>query len=101
MCIGAGKVKAIGVSNYTLKHLEEMIGYATIKPQVLQVYSVSHTCSELLMIKNVCFQSECHPLLPQREVRAYCVQNGIFFQAYSSLGTGDVSKSNTLSLTHM
>ena len=32
-----GKIKAIGVSNYTVKHLEEMMTYATIKPHVLQV----------------------------------------------------------------
>ncbi len=33
----AGKVKAIGVSNYTVRHLEEMDQYASIQPHVLQV----------------------------------------------------------------
>lgn len=33
----AGKVKAIGVSNYTVTHLEELMQYATISPSVLQV----------------------------------------------------------------
>lgn len=65
-----GKTKAIGVSNYTIKHLEELMAYATVKPHVLQ--------------------SECHPLLNQRELRLFCERHGIFFQAYSSLGTGEL-----------
>lgn len=32
-----GKVRAIGVSNYTIRHLEEMMSYATLRPHVLQV----------------------------------------------------------------
>ena len=32
-----GKVKAIGVSNYTIHHLEELFTHAAIKPHVLQV----------------------------------------------------------------
>ena len=32
-----GKVKAIGVSNYTVTHLEELFTYSQIKPAVLQV----------------------------------------------------------------
>ena len=32
-----GKTKAIGVSNYTIKHLEELLASATVKPHVLQV----------------------------------------------------------------
>ena len=36
-CFLIGKVKAIGVSNYTTRHLEELLTYATIKPHVLQV----------------------------------------------------------------
>ena len=35
-------------------------------------------------------QSECHPLLSQWELRKFCESHGIVFQAYSSLGTGDV-----------
>ena len=35
--VSLGKVKAIGVSNYTVRHLEELLTYATIKPHVLQV----------------------------------------------------------------
>ena len=36
------------------------------------------------------FQSECHPWLVQKELRSYCKEQGIFFQAYSSFGTGEV-----------
>ena len=32
-----GKAKAIGVSNYTITHLEEMKKYATVLPTVNQV----------------------------------------------------------------
>lgn len=35
-------------------------------------------------------QSECHPALPQKEVRAFCKDHGIYFQAYTSLGRGQV-----------
>ncbi len=35
-----GKAKAIGVSNYTVKHLHEMLEYATVKPHVLQVQKI-------------------------------------------------------------
>src|SRR5699024_7343859 len=31
-----GIVKSIGVSNYTVRHLEEMLGYAQIKPVINQ-----------------------------------------------------------------
>lgn len=64
----SGKAKAIGVSNYTVKHLKEMKEYATVQPCAVQ--------------------SECHPLLVQKEVREYCKANNIFFQAYTSLGQG-------------
>ncbi len=32
-----GKCRAIGVSNYTIGHLEELFGYSTVVPQVNQV----------------------------------------------------------------
>lgn len=45
-----GKVKSIGVSNYTVKHLEELLTYATIKPHVLQVYNCIINYSIIIMI---------------------------------------------------
>ncbi|XP_038045188.1 glyoxal reductase-like isoform X2 [Patiria miniata] len=63
-----GKVKHIGVSNYTLKHLEEMASYASIQPAVLQV--------------------EYHPLLVQRDLLQWCKANNVLLQTYRSLGKG-------------
>ncbi len=44
-------------------------------------------------------QSECHPALPQQQVREYCKSKGIYFQAYSSLGCGQVSVQGRCGLT--
>ena len=53
----SGKAKAIGVSNYTITHLEEMKKYATVMPMVDQV--------------------EFHPFLYQKELLDYCKKNNI------------------------
>ncbi|CAM9884654.1 unnamed protein product [Lampetra fluviatilis] len=65
---GEGKLRAIGVSNYTVRHLEELLATCSIKPSVLQV--------------------EYHPHLVQKELLEYCQAHGIHMQAYSSLGMG-------------
>ncbi|GAB6030466.1 hypothetical protein CHUAL_007332 [Chamberlinius hualienensis] len=67
-----GAVRAIGVSNYTIKHLEELFSYCTVKPAVNQV--------------------ECHPHLTQKELLDYCKLHGIHLQAYSSLGTSTTTE---------
>lgn len=69
-------VKSIGVSNYTIKHLNELFDYAQIKPHLVQ--------------------SEYHPLCYQKELVDFCAKNEIVFQAYSSLGTSDKSSSINL-----
>ena len=61
----AGKAKSIGVSNYTIRHLEEMKDYAKIIPQVNQV--------------------ELHVFLQQPELVEYCSENDITLEAYSPL----------------
>ena len=61
----SGKAKVIGVSNYTINHLEEMKKYAKIPPAVNQV--------------------EFHPFLYQEELLNYCKQNNIVLQAHSPL----------------
>lgn len=61
----AGQTKAIGVSNYTIKHLEDMKSYAKIMPHVNQV--------------------ELHVFLQQPELLKYCRENGIVVEAYSPL----------------
>lgn len=37
-----GKAKAIGVSNYTVRHLKEMEKYASVMPHLLQVSESLH-----------------------------------------------------------
>ena len=62
-----GKVKAIGVANYSVKYLDKLLPRATIVPAVNQI--------------------ENHPLLPQHDVSDYCKKNGILITAYSPLGS--------------
>lgn len=69
----AGKVKAIGVSNFSIAHLERLKRTATVWPPALN-------------------QIECHPLNPQRELLEYCAKEGIVVQAYASLGGQDAGK---------
>ncbi len=61
----SGQVKSIGVSNYTIKHLEEMKKYAKVMPVVNQV--------------------ELHVFLQQPELVEYCKENNIIIEAYSPL----------------
>ena len=61
----AGQTKSIGVSNYTIKHLEEMKDYAKVTPAVNQV--------------------ELHVFLQQPELIKYCQDNNIVIEAYSPL----------------
>lgn len=57
----------IGVSNYSIKFLEELLPQASIVPAANQV--------------------ENHPYLPQQELSDYCKSNGILIEAYSPLGS--------------
>lgn len=65
--VGSGKVRAIGVSNYSLRYLEQLLPQATVIPAVNQI--------------------ENHPSLPQQEIVDFCNQNGIHITAYSPLGS--------------
>lgn len=60
-----GKVRAIGVSNYMINHLEEIIYNSDIVPAVNQV--------------------EFHPFLYQHELLHFCESRGIQLEAYSPL----------------
>lgn len=66
--LSAGKARAIGVSNYAVKHLEQMKSYATVIPVVNQV--------------------EFHPFLYQKDLLAYCTENKIRIEAYCPLVHG-------------
>ena len=61
-----GKVKAVGVSNFTIQHLEAIITATGERPAVNQI--------------------EAHPLLPQDDMVEYCQEQGIHITAYSPLG---------------
>ena len=62
-----GKVKAIGLANWSIPYLETLKNTWTVVPAVNQV--------------------ELHPLLPQHELREYCQKLGILMEAYSPLGS--------------
>jgi methylglyoxal/glyoxal reductase len=65
-----GKLKAIGVSNFQVHHLEKIMQEAEMKPMVNQV--------------------EYHPRLTQHEIKAFCGQHGIQFEAWSPLMQGQL-----------
>lgn len=67
----AGQAKSIGVSNYTIRHLEEMKAYSDVKPAVNQI--------------------ELHLFLQQPELVKYCNDNDIIIEAYSPLAHGKTS----------
>lgn len=67
-----GMAKHIGVSNFSVKKLKDLISKATLKPEMNQV--------------------ELHPLLQQDSLLEYCKSENILVTAYSPLGSGDRSK---------
>ncbi|MGN7477706.1 aldo/keto reductase [Solibacillus silvestris] len=71
-----GRVKAIGVSNFQIHHLEELMKDAEIKPMINQV--------------------ERHPRLTQKELQAFCQSNGIQLEAWSPLMQGQLLDNGVL-----
>eukprot|EP00980_Cylindrotheca_fusiformis_P030902 scaffold25611_cov122-Cylindrotheca_fusiformis.AAC.1 len=71
--VDEGKCRAIGVSNFSIKHLESLRKTARIWPPAVN-------------------QIELHPYNPQTELVKYCHQHGIVVQAYASLGGQDSGK---------
>lgn len=65
-----GKIRAIGVSNFLVHHLDELLETATIVPHVNQI--------------------RLFPGLRQDEVISYCKEKGIAIEAYSPFGTGKI-----------
>lgn len=68
-CKKLGLTKGIGVSNFSCKKLEELLGVATIPPAVNQV--------------------EMNPLWQQKTLRQFCKANGIHITAYTPLGANN------------
>ncbi len=64
-----GRCRAIGVSNFTIRHLEELIEESHVIQSVNQV--------------------EFHPFLYQKELLKYCQNRGIQVEAYSPLARGE------------
>lgn len=64
--VQAGLVKNIGISNFGVSLIRDVLSYATIRPAVLQV--------------------ESHPYLVQPKLLRYCQQEQIAFTAFSPLG---------------
>ena len=63
-----GKIRAIGVSNFLIHHLEDLMGSCRIKPMVNQV--------------------EMHPLLTQKKLLAFCRKEGIQIESWRPLMQG-------------
>ena len=64
----SGRALSIGVSNFEIRHLEELRKVSGIVPAVNQI--------------------ECHPLCYPKELIEYCQGNGIQVQAYAPLARG-------------
>lgn len=70
------KVRAIGVSNFHIHHLEDLMADCEIKPMVNQI--------------------EFHPKLTQRELLAFCQKHDIQVEAWSPLMRGNYFDEPTL-----
>lgn len=70
------RVKAIGVSNFHVHHLKDVLADAEIVPMVNQV--------------------EYHPSLTQKELQAFCKENKIQLEAWSPLMQGKLLEEPTL-----
>lgn len=66
-----GLTRHIGVSNFNIEKLEEVMRNARVRPAMNQV--------------------EMHPYLPQQKLVDYCHDHNIHLTAYSPLGSGDRS----------
>lgn len=63
-----GRVKAIGVCNFDIDHLQRLLDECDVKPVLNQV--------------------ECHPFLAQNELKTFCKKHDIFVEAWSPLMQG-------------
>jgi len=63
-----GKCRSIGVSNYTVRHLQELMSNSSVVPSVNQV--------------------EFHPFLYQKELLQFCTKKNIALEAYRPLMRG-------------
>lgn len=74
--LSTGKVRAIGVSNFTQAQLETLLSKTSVVPAVNQI--------------------EAHPYLQQRDLLAFCQRKGIQVVAYSPLGNNQTGEPRTV-----
>lgn len=65
----AGKVRAIGLSNFTIAQIQEILDVCEVKPAVLQ--------------------TEVHPYFQEQELKTFLAQENMVIQAWYPLGHGD------------
>lgn len=67
----AGKVKAIGLSNFSMEQIRKILGLCEVRPSVLQ--------------------TEVHPYAQEKELKEFLEQEKIVIQAWYPLGHGDAA----------
>ena len=77
----AGKIRAIGLSNFESDRLEDVLAAAEIKPQILQV--------------------ECHPYFQQRALKERIAPYGIRLECWFPIGHGDPALLNDPVFVHL
>ena len=71
-----GKVRAIGVSNFTINRLTDLLSKTTVVPAVNQI--------------------EAHPYLQQKDLFDFCKEKNILIEAYSPLGNNQTGEPRTV-----
>jgi diketogulonate reductase-like aldo/keto reductase len=74
--LGTGKVRAIGVSNFTINRLDDLLSKTSVVPAVNQI--------------------EVHPYLQQPSLFDYCKSRNILVEAYSPLGNNQTGEPRTV-----
>ncbi len=64
-----GKLRAIGLSNFPVEKIEEILEQCEVRPMVMQ--------------------AECHPYYPAEQVKPFLDENGIVLQSWFPLGHGN------------
>lgn len=64
-----GKLRAIGISNFPVEKIQEILDQCEIVPAVMQV--------------------ECHPYYPAENVKSFCNEKGIQLQSWFPIGKGN------------
>jgi diketogulonate reductase-like aldo/keto reductase len=74
--LSTGKAKAIGVSNFNIRRLEDLLSKISVVPAVNQI--------------------EAHPYLQQPDLLRFCQDKHIIVEAYSPLGNNQTGEPRTV-----